>query len=49
MAADRGAFVDQSQSFNVHMTNVNYGKLTSSKWYDGLLSRSFVLLFCVAP
>jgi len=25
MAADRGAFIDQSQSFNVHMPNPNFG------------------------
>ena len=24
MAADRGAYIDQSQSFNVHMTGINY-------------------------
>lgn len=29
MAADRGAFIDQSQSFNVHMSDCNFGKLTS--------------------
>ena len=33
MAADRGAFIDQSQSFNVHMADVNYGKLTSMHFY----------------
>lgn len=33
MAADRGAFIDQSQSFNIHMLNVNYGKLTSMHFY----------------
>ena len=33
MAADRGAFIDQSQSFNVHMTDVNFGKLTSLHFY----------------
>merc|ERR1712087_1065384 len=33
MAADRGAFIDQSQSFNVHMVNSNYGKLTSMHFY----------------
>merc|ERR1712127_462583 len=33
MAADRGAFIDQSQSLNVHMTNVNFGKLTSMHFY----------------
>ena len=33
MAADRGAFIDQSQSFNVHMSNANSGKLTSLHFY----------------
>lgn len=33
MAADRGVFIDQSQSFNVHMVNSNYGKLTSMHFY----------------
>ena len=33
MTAERGWFVDQSQSFNIHMKNVNYGKLTSMHFY----------------
>ncbi|KAK9809056.1 hypothetical protein WJX72_008605 [[Myrmecia] bisecta] len=33
MAADRGAFTDQSQSFNVHMSDPNFGKLTSLHFY----------------
>ena len=33
MAADRGAFIDQSQSFNVHMSDANSGKLTSLHFY----------------
>ena len=33
MAADRGAFIDQSQSFNVHMSDPNFGKLTSMHFY----------------
>ena len=33
MAADRGAYIDQSQSFNVHMSDVNFGKLTSLHFY----------------
>ena len=33
MAAARGAYIDQSQSFNVHMTDVTYGKLTSLHFY----------------
>ena len=39
MAADRGAFIDQSQSFNVHMSDPNFGKLTSlhfHAWRPGL-------------
>ena len=33
MAADRGAFVDQSQSFNVHMAETNFGKMSSMHFY----------------
>lgn len=33
MAADRGAFIDQSQSFNIHVAEPNYGKLTSMHFY----------------
>ena len=33
MAADRGAFIDQSQSFNVHMGDPNFGKMTSLHFY----------------
>lgn len=33
MAADRGAFIDQSQSLNVHMIAVNAAKLTSMHFY----------------
>lgn len=33
MSADRGAFIDQSQSLNVHMIDVNFGKLTSMHFY----------------
>lgn len=33
LAADRGAFIDQSQSLNVHMSNVNFAKLTSMHFY----------------
>jgi ribonucleoside-diphosphate reductase alpha subunit len=33
MAADRGAFIDQSQSFNVFMTEPNYAKLSSMHFY----------------
>merc|ERR1712087_547300 len=33
MAAERGHFIDQSQSFNIHMHNPNFGKLTSMHFY----------------
>jgi ribonucleoside-diphosphate reductase alpha subunit len=33
MAADRGAFIDQSQSFNVFMTEPNHAKLSSMHFY----------------
>jgi len=33
LAADRGAFIDQSQSFNVHMRGPNRKKLTSMHFY----------------
>lgn len=34
MAADRGAFIDQSQSLNIHIAEPNYGKLTSMHFYS---------------
>jgi ribonucleotide reductase alpha subunit len=33
MAADRGAFICQSQSLNIFMENANYAKLTSMHFY----------------
>ncbi len=33
MAADRGAFICQSQSLNIHMQDPNFGKLTSMHFY----------------
>ncbi|KAJ3217115.1 Ribonucleoside-diphosphate reductase large subunit [Dinochytrium kinnereticum] len=33
MAADRGAFIDQSQSLNIHLADPTYGKLTSMHFY----------------
>jgi len=33
MAADRGAFIDQSQSLNIHMAEPNTSKLTSMHFY----------------
>jgi len=46
MARDRGAFIDQSQSFNVHMTNVSAGKLSSMHfygWQQGLKTGMYYL------
>jgi ribonucleoside-diphosphate reductase alpha chain len=33
MAADRGAYICQSQSMNIHLLDVNFGKLTSMHFY----------------
>ncbi len=33
MAADRGAFIDQSQSLNVHIAAPSFSKLTSMHFY----------------
>ena len=33
MAADRGAFIDQSQSFNVHLAETNFAKMSSMHFY----------------
>ncbi|KAJ6916765.1 hypothetical protein NC652_019244 [Populus alba x Populus x berolinensis] len=33
MAVDRGCFIDQSQSLNIHMDQPNFGKLTSLHFY----------------
>ncbi|GAB1608352.1 ribonucleoside-diphosphate reductase large subunit-like [Argonauta hians] len=33
MAADRGIYIDQSQSMNLHIAEPNYGKLTSMHFY----------------
>ncbi|KAJ2776866.1 ribonucleotide-diphosphate reductase subunit rnr1 [Coemansia javaensis] len=33
LAADRGAYIDQSQSLNIHMDGPNYQKLTSMHFY----------------
>lgn len=46
MAADRGAFIDQSQSFNIHVAEPNYGKLTSihfHAWKSGLKTGMYYL------
>ena len=46
MAADRGAFIDQSQSMNLWMANPNYAKLTSmhfNGWRLGLKTGMYYL------
>lgn len=46
MAADRGAYIDQSQSLNVHMTDVNFAKLSSlhfHAWKLGLKTGMYYL------
>jgi len=46
MAADRGAYIDQSQSLNVHMVNCTSGKLTSMHffgWKAGLKTGMYYL------
>lgn len=46
MAADRGAYICQSQSLNVHMLNPNFGKLTSmhfTAWKLGLKTGMYYL------
>ncbi|KAI5192764.1 ribonucleoside-diphosphate reductase subunit M1 [Nematocida sp. AWRm77] len=45
-AADRGAFVDQSQSMNIHLTNPSYNQLTSMHfygWRKGLKTGAYYL------
>jgi Ribonucleotide reductase, barrel domain len=41
MAADRGAYIDQSQSLNVHIAEPNYGKLTSMHFFAWKLVRNY--------
>jgi ribonucleoside-diphosphate reductase subunit M1 len=46
MAADRGAYIDQSQSVNIHMSDANAGKLTSlhfHAWRRGLKTGMYYL------
>jgi ribonucleoside-diphosphate reductase alpha chain len=48
MSADRGAFICQSQSLNIHMPDVNFAKLTSLHfygWKKGLKTGSFFFWF----
>ena len=33
MSADRGAYICQSQSLNIHLLNANFGKMTSMHFY----------------
>ena len=46
LAADRGIFIDQSQSLNVHMTDASFSKLTSMHfyaWQSGLKTGMYYL------
>ena len=46
MAADRGAYICQSQSMNIHMQDANFGKLTSMHfhaWKKGLKTGRYYL------
>ena len=46
MAADRGAFIDQSQSLNIHMKEPTMGKITSmhfAGWKQGLKTGMYYL------
>ena len=46
MAADRGAYIDQSQSMNIHMTDANPAKVTSMHfhgWRKGLKTGMYYL------
>ncbi|MDO6390823.1 ribonucleoside-diphosphate reductase subunit alpha [Pontibacter sp. BT731] len=46
MSADRGAYICQSQSLNLHVMNVNFGKLTSMHfhaWKRGLKTGMYYL------
>ncbi len=48
MAADRGAFIDQSQSLNIHIAEPNMNKLSSMHFYAWkkvcqLISNEFIM------
>lgn len=45
MAADRGAFIDQSQSINVHMAKPTTEKLTSMHFYGWKMAYIFNFYF----
>lgn len=47
MAADRGAFIDQSQSLNIHIAEPNYGKLTSMHFYAWKLVSTMLQLIAL--
>lgn len=47
MAADRGAFIDQSQSFNVHMSEPNFGKLTSLHFHAWKVNQPFSVILII--
>ena len=47
MAADRGAFIDQSQSFNVFIGEPNFGKLTSMHFYGWKKVNIYIFLYTV--
>lgn len=51
MATDRGAYIDQSQSLNIHISDPNFGKLTSLHfyaWKKGLKTGMYYLRTCAA-
>ncbi|VVB08109.1 unnamed protein product [Arabis nemorensis] len=51
MAADRGCYIDQSQSLNIHMDKPNFAKLTSLHfyaWKKGLKTGMYYLRSCAA-
>ena len=46
MAVDRGAFIDQSQSLNIHLAEPTYSKMTSMHffgWKNGLKTGLYYL------
>lgn len=45
MAADRGAFIDQSQSLNIHIAEPNYAKLSSMHFHAWKLVSFLFLIF----
>jgi ribonucleotide reductase alpha subunit len=43
MAADRGAFIDQSQSLNIHLGEPTFGKMSSMHFYAWKKVKSFLV------